>query len=134
MVRWRASGLSQAQFCRDEGIPEWALSTWKLNQERSEQKQQSKVRRNKRSMMAGVEFAAVGEQPMRSGPGKADAMPFVSLIPRVAESPSAGALPNKPASQIIEVIFAGSIVRIFPGADVDAIRALLQALSEYSTC
>jgi len=27
--RWRASGLSQAAFCRQEGIPEWALSEWK---------------------------------------------------------------------------------------------------------
>lgn len=27
--RWRASGLSQAGFCRREGISEWALSEWK---------------------------------------------------------------------------------------------------------
>jgi hypothetical protein len=27
--RWEASGLSQAEFCRRENIPEWALSSWK---------------------------------------------------------------------------------------------------------
>jgi hypothetical protein len=27
--RWKASGLSQAEFCRKENIPEWALSAWK---------------------------------------------------------------------------------------------------------
>ena len=31
---WRASGLSQAEFCRREGIPEWALSEWKRREQR----------------------------------------------------------------------------------------------------
>lgn len=34
VAKWRASGLTQAEFCRREGIKEWELSTWK----RSEQK------------------------------------------------------------------------------------------------
>jgi hypothetical protein len=29
VARWRASGLSQRAFCRQDGIPEWVLSTWK---------------------------------------------------------------------------------------------------------
>ncbi len=34
--KWRASGLKQSEFCRQENIPEWALSAWKrLEQERS---------------------------------------------------------------------------------------------------
>lgn len=31
--KWRASGLSQAEFCRQEGIPEWSLSQWKRREE-----------------------------------------------------------------------------------------------------
>ena len=27
--KWRASGLTQAEFCRREGLPEWQLSGWK---------------------------------------------------------------------------------------------------------
>jgi hypothetical protein len=27
--RWQASGLSQRQFCKREGIPEWKFSNWK---------------------------------------------------------------------------------------------------------
>ena len=27
--KWRASGLSQAEFCRREGIQQWQLSSWK---------------------------------------------------------------------------------------------------------
>jgi hypothetical protein len=29
VARWRASGLSQRAFCRQDCIPEWVLSTWK---------------------------------------------------------------------------------------------------------
>ena len=34
IARWRASGLSQAEFCRQEGVAEWSLSLWKCRQER----------------------------------------------------------------------------------------------------
>lgn len=27
--RWKQSGLTQAEFCRREGLAEWSLSTWK---------------------------------------------------------------------------------------------------------
>lgn len=33
--KWRSSGLSQAEFCRKEGIPEWSLSQWKRIEERN---------------------------------------------------------------------------------------------------
>lgn len=36
VTRWEASGLSQAEFCRRENIPEWALSTWKREFQASE--------------------------------------------------------------------------------------------------
>jgi hypothetical protein len=29
VARWRASGLSQAEFCRREGLEQWRLSEWK---------------------------------------------------------------------------------------------------------
>lgn len=29
VARWRASGLSQAEFCRQEGLEQWQLSEWK---------------------------------------------------------------------------------------------------------
>jgi transposase-like protein len=29
VAKWRASGLSQADFCRQEGIQQWQLSWWK---------------------------------------------------------------------------------------------------------
>jgi len=27
--RWKASGLTQAEFCRREGVKEWSLSDWR---------------------------------------------------------------------------------------------------------
>ena len=35
VLKWRASGLSQAEFCRQEGINEWSLSQWKKREERN---------------------------------------------------------------------------------------------------
>lgn len=29
VAKWRASGLSQAEFCRREGLQQWELSEWK---------------------------------------------------------------------------------------------------------
>ena len=29
VAKWRASGLSQAEFCRREGLQQWQLSEWK---------------------------------------------------------------------------------------------------------
>lgn len=29
VAKWRASGLSQAEFCRQEGLQQWQLSMWK---------------------------------------------------------------------------------------------------------
>lgn len=37
VAKWRASGLSQAEFCRREGIPEWALSEWKRREVKTKQ-------------------------------------------------------------------------------------------------
>ena len=34
VLKWRDSGLSQAEFCRKHGIPEWSLSQWKRREER----------------------------------------------------------------------------------------------------
>lgn len=34
MAKWRASGLTQAEFCRREGIPEWKLSGWKRREQK----------------------------------------------------------------------------------------------------
>lgn len=36
VAKWKASGLNQAEFCRRENIPEWALSTWKRRELKEE--------------------------------------------------------------------------------------------------
>jgi len=39
-----------------------------------------------------------------------------------------------PVAPIAEVLFAGNSVRVFSGADVDTLRALLHVLMEYPQC
>jgi hypothetical protein len=40
---WRASGLSQAAFCKLEGIAEWQLSNWKRSEAKRERNGKSKT-------------------------------------------------------------------------------------------
>ncbi len=64
VAKWKASGLSQAEFCRQENIPEWKLSNWKRSEARRKSYQaRQKPRRNLlgrdwRSIVSG--FAASG--------------------------------------------------------------------------
>lgn len=47
VAKWKASGLSQAEFCRQEDIPEWKLSNWKRAEARRKSYQaRQKPRRN----------------------------------------------------------------------------------------
>jgi Transposase len=48
VARWVASGLSQAEFCRRENIPEWALSTWKRRVDQSGRKDPAPAKKKKR--------------------------------------------------------------------------------------
>lgn len=52
VLRWRASGLSQAEFCRSEDVPEWALSQWKRGVEKSESRKAVSPSRSKSASSA----------------------------------------------------------------------------------
>lgn len=123
--RWRRSGLSQAAFCRQEGISENSLSNWKQKAlGKSVDKAKGKETPSRRRKSASVEVAAASEQA---------ALPplpvaFVPLVPE--RKPSNG----KETGPAAEITFAGFCLRVFPGVDVDTLRALLQVMKEAGTC
>jgi transposase-like protein len=43
VAEWRTSGLSQAAFCRREGIEEWRLSNWKRSEAKRGHRDKSKA-------------------------------------------------------------------------------------------
>jgi len=56
--RWQASGLTQADFCRREGITEWQLSSWKLKlKKKRKQTRQDSIVKQERAQ--ALEFAPV---------------------------------------------------------------------------
>jgi len=64
VAKWKASGLSQAEFCRQEDFPEWKLSNWKRAEARRksyhprQMPRRNLLGRDWRSIVSG--FAASG--------------------------------------------------------------------------
>jgi hypothetical protein len=63
VAKWQASGMSQAEFCRREGIQEWELSNWKrreLKIQRGDAKSQTQRKKAtkfvRRSALEGERF------------------------------------------------------------------------------
>ncbi len=56
VAQWKASGLSQAEFCRQHDIPEWKLSSWKRNESRSKT---YRARRKPRQYLAKRDWSSI---------------------------------------------------------------------------
>lgn len=74
VLKWRASGLSQAEFSRREQIPEWSLSQWKKREERNSdllavQSKQKAARERKAKRLAAKEtyWRALVQEQAASG-------------------------------------------------------------------
>lgn len=134
VAKWRASGLSQAEFCRREGIAECSLSAWKLRDERAKSKP---VRKPLPAKPASAVSAKVAEVPHANALPVADTgkepmtASFVSVIPRRSNNSVPPACPGNP---VAEITFAGSTVRVFAGTEIDTLRMLLQVLTECLPC
>ena len=139
VATWRASGLSQAEFCRQEGIQEWQLSEWKRREARAVGKHSRPAqRKEKLSRTVGIEFAAAGEE-MDSSMAEQIPIPtigpFVPLVPR-QPSKSRRRVRGKEKRDPVaaELRFSGLVVRVFFGADQETLRTILQTLQECSLC
>jgi hypothetical protein len=95
---WRRSGLSQAEFCRRQGLSRVSLSWWKSRIARQESVRPS--------VSPGTEWLAVRALPSATGePGGEDGEPQLEVVLR-----------------------GGRIVRVGSGFDASALLRLVQAL------
>lgn len=130
--------MSQAAFCRQEGIPEWALSNWK-RREVSAAEAVSKPKSGKRQYRKrnkNVEFATAGEQTPEMR--KQNAHPeFAAFVPlrTATETTAARDIPRDAGRiPVAEICFGEVSVRIWRGADKETVSAVLDSLKEYYTC
>lgn len=100
--KWRASGMTQAAFCRKEGLLEWQFSNWKCRIVREETEEQAQ-----KPSFAEVKIA-------RSQPPTTSSKTDVYVLRKV----------------IAEIPFAGGAISILSDADAEAIRNILIALME----
>jgi len=127
VARWRASGLSQAEFCRREGIAQWQLSTWK----RSEESGQAKDHQLQRLPNAshGLEFAAVDESaPEHSLPGGWLTAPFVPVV-----TPGQGQVDRTASSEMtVQLFFSRPAIQVvISGASSEDLQTVLSNLMEF---
>ncbi len=134
VARWEASGLSQAEFCRQEGIPEWSLSEWKRRKRNRDA--QRKRRAKEKGNARGIEFGAASESAVldesnhaigRSGIG---VQAFVPVIPQLSSGLEQA--PHSVRKRIVAeiVLPGGAQMEVLSGADIDTLRNLLRALME----
>lgn len=125
--RWRSSGLSQAEFCRQEGIPEWRFSNWKCGQQRKDEKAKNHLPQRKTGRRdRGLEFAAIGE-PSQSIVHRDtwSTAPFVPLVAPGLKQTSSGEM-------TIQLFFSRQAVQVvLSGANAETLRNLLSALMEF---
>ena len=124
LQHWRASGLSQAEYCRTEGLNHHTFSSWKyIIRDRDKQvaKKTSAVKRNP----APVSFAKVEIQE-ETAPVK----PTSATVPQTATIAAQGSSAQEPviAAELIN-IETGLKIRIFCGADQPTVSALVSAWS-----
>lgn len=100
--RWKKSGLSQREFCKREGIPEWKFSDWKRRLRQVSCSRQVDSRRH-----GGVEFAPV------------------ILSDRTEDYTAVDVAPVTAPTPAIEIV----VVRIPAGSDGQTVRAVLEAMS-----
>lgn len=112
--KWKESGLSQAEFCRREGLKEWNFSAWKLKLARKETKGRNS---DQDCAQRQVEFA-----PVRI----VEAEPMTSR----AHGNQMNSVGNEGRGVIAEIAFGGGYVRVFAGADLEILNSLLTALKE----
>ncbi len=110
--RWKESGLSQAAFCRTEGIREQQLSMWK---------KQFAIREGHKEVQESFVALKVVEQPnvVQTPSGCGDI------------GPSAGTTSGDVQPVAVAKLCCGeTVVTVFAGADVETLRALFVVLKE----
>lgn len=111
LARWKASGLSQAAFCRLEGLNENSFSSWK-------------------SIIADRDLELKREKAaLRKAERETDLKPetpsFVPLILAGADRP-----PSKQQNAVVEIRLPGAAVLVYQGVDAETLRTVMLAYRE----
>ena len=139
LAKRRASGLSQAAFCLQEGIPDWKLSEWKRREAKApggDSRQSAQKRKTSRN--ANVEFGTVGEEvrpPVAEQISISDAGRFVPLVPGTPGLSLKGRQTEEVHAPVAaEIKLDWLVVRVFRGADPETLCTIFQMLKECSLC
>jgi hypothetical protein len=85
VAKWKASGLSQAEFCRREGLEQWQLSEWKRFVEVLESQSEA-VPANGGEGAASVYPGKRARKQNRHGAGRAKRAKRAAVAPKAEQS------------------------------------------------
>jgi hypothetical protein len=137
VAKWQASGLSQAEFCRREGIPQWSLSEWKRRYRKEQQGiRAGSPRARRRTPFTNVEFAAIDEPSEtalanNNSEGRS-VKTFIPVVPHALNKLIDQSRAGTDGSVVAELVISGGSMRIdvLSGADANTLRNLLTVLME----
>lgn len=136
VAKWKASGISQAEFCRNEGLQEWQLSEWKRFAAKKERQSESSAvvaeRESPRSPALNTKSTGGGRRTLRGNPDAAavGASPFVPVTLVDVSAETSGVKPTANVfDYVLEVVLKrGQIVRVGPNCQPHFLSAVVSTL------
>jgi len=126
LLEWKRSGLSQAEFCRREGLNQNTFSSWKTIIPERDAEQRIKDRSERVAAKEKPSFIRV--EVDTKGSAKVNKPAQDNSKMKTAERPPERTV----AAELIDAKI-GYRVRIFNGADVSTLTAIVNALTSHSS-
>jgi len=131
VAKWKASGLSQAEFCRREGYQQWQISEWRRWVEKYEQGQAApptvaklKAQRRRKARREKC------EQPQKDGPDAvSESQHFVPIHLVCADSKDTEQNQAGRFNCVVELVLKrGQTIRVAPGCSPQFLGAIVETL------
>jgi hypothetical protein len=132
VTKWRASGLSQAEFCRQEGYQQWQLSDWRRWVENHEKQTQSpparmrpdRIKRRQKENKGNCSRPAQDREEIAT-----ELQPFVPVHLVDAGTQVAEQLPTIIFNSVLELVLKqGQIIRVAPNCPPQFLGAVVATL------
>lgn len=135
VARWKASGLSQAEYCRREGLQQWQLSEWKRFVEARDRQGQDAAAN--RAVEADANILPEANAAVRRRGRRARAAdvvqppPFVPvrLVEEAADDGGECRVPNDSPYVLEVVLDRGQVIRVAAHCEPQFLSAIISAIN-----
>ena len=132
ITKWRASGLSQAEFCRREGYQQWQLSEWRRWVEKYETQREAPSVPMRPDRIKSRRKVSKGKRPRPAQEHEENAPGTRPFVPVQLVDASTEGTQQRPANifnSVIELVLKrGQIIRVAPNCPPQFLSAVVATL------